>query len=147
MVEMNLAGDILMGAWRVTPGIGLAYFTEEQQAYRDSLDFLIPSQRVTIGRLSMGPEIAYRIENADGSYFEPYINLSALYDYDDADVFNAAGQLQTLGHLRGDARLGLTAELANGGRITGEITLIGLGEGEFEANNAMLRIRLPLSME
>jgi hypothetical protein len=147
MVEMNLAGDILMGAWRVTPGIGLAYFTEQQDAYRDSLNFLIPSQRITIGRLSMGPEIAYRIENADGSYFEPYINLSALYDYDDADVINAAGQLQTLGHLRGDARLGLTAELANGGRITGEITLIGLGEGEFEANNAMLRIRLPLSME
>ena len=96
--------------------------------------------------MTAGPELAYRFENAEGGYIEPYLNLTALYDYNDADVFNAAGSLQTLGHLRGDARLGLTVEMSNGGRISGEVSMIGLGEGDFEANNAMLRIRLPLSM-
>ncbi|RKQ94128.1 uncharacterized protein DUF1573 [Maricaulis maris] len=146
LIEANLAGDILHGGWRVTPGIGLAYFHESQDAYTDTLGIFIPGQTITIGRLSAGPELAYRFENADGGYVEPYLNITALYDYDDADVFNAAGTLQTLGHLRGDARLGLTVEMSNGGRISGEVSMIGLGEGEFEANNAMLRIRLPLSM-
>ena len=145
MLEANLAGDILMGQWRVTPGVGLAYFNEEQAAYRDSLGIDIPSQSITIGRITAGPEIAYRFENADGSYFEPYLQINALFDYDDADVYNAGGQLQTLGHMRADARLGLAAELSNGGRITGEVSMIGVGEGNFEANSAMIRIRLPLS--
>ncbi|WP_339334737.1 Ig-like domain-containing protein, partial [uncultured Maricaulis sp.] len=146
MLEANLAGDILMGQWRVTPGVGLAYFNEEQAAYRDSLGIDIPSQSITIGRITAGPEIAYRFENADGSYFEPYLQINALFDYDDADVFNAGGQLQTLGHMRADARLGLAAELSNGGRITGEVSMIGVGEGNFEANSAMVRVRLPLSL-
>ncbi|MFY0636287.1 Ig-like domain-containing protein, partial [Maricaulis maris] len=146
LIEANLAGDILHGGWRVTPGVGLAYFHESQDAYTDTLGIVIPGQTITIGRLSAGPEVAYRFENAAGGYVEPYLNVTALYDYDDADVFNAAGTLQTLGHLRGDARLGLTMEMANGGRISGEVSMIGLGEGDFEANSAMLRIRLPLSM-
>jgi hypothetical protein len=146
LIEANLAGDILHGGWRVTPGVGLAYFHESQDSYTDTLGIFIPGQTITIGRLSAGPEVAYRFENAAGGYVEPYLNVTALYDYDDADVFNAAGTLQTLGHLRGDARLGLTVEMANGGRISGEVSMIGLGEGDFEANNAMIRIRLPLSM-
>lgn len=146
MVEANLSGDIHHGGWRITPGIGLAYFNESQGSYTDTLGIFIPGQTVTIGRVTAGPELAYRFENAEGGYIEPYLNLTALYDYNDADVFNAAGSLQTLGHLRGDARLGLTVEMSNGGRISGEVSMIGLGEGDFEANNAMLRIRLPLSM-
>ncbi|WP_323760991.1 autotransporter outer membrane beta-barrel domain-containing protein, partial [Maricaulis sp.] len=147
LLEANLTGDILQGNWRVSPGIGLAYFNESQKAYTDSLGIYIPGQTITIGRLTAGPEIAYRFASENGGFVEPYLQLNALYDYDDADVFNAAGQLQTLGHLRADARLGIAAEFANGGRLTGEISVLGLGEGQFEANSAMIRVRVPLSLQ
>ncbi|SDL67405.1 hypothetical protein SAMN04488568_101271 [Maricaulis salignorans] len=147
LVEANLTGEMTSGNWRLSPQIGIAYFNEEQDSYTDTLGFLIPSQEITLGRINAGPELAYRFVNAEGGYFEPYVRLTALWDYDDADVYNAAGNLQGIGGLRADARFGLTAELPNGGLISGEIGIIGLGLGDFEANNAMLRIRLPLSME
>ncbi|WP_417498113.1 Ig-like domain-containing protein [Maricaulis sp.] len=147
LVEANLSGEMHSGNWRLSPQIGIAYFNEEQDAYTDTLGFLIPSQEITLGRINAGPELAYRFINAEGGYFEPYVRLTALWDYDDADVYNAAGNLQGIGGLRADARFGLTAELPNGGMISGELGIIGLGLGEFEANNAMIRIRMPLSME
>ena len=147
LLEANLTGDILHGNWRVSPGIGLAYFNETQNAYTDSLGIVIPGQTITIGRLTAGPEVAYRFASENGGFVEPYLQLNALYDYDDADVFNAAGQLQTLGHFRADARLGIAAEFSNGGRLAGEISVLGLGEGQFEANSAMIRVRLPLSLQ
>jgi hypothetical protein len=147
LLEANLSGEINSGHWRISPQVGIAYFTEEQDAYTDTLGFLIPSQEITLGRINAGPEIAYRFIGSEGGYFEPFIRLTALWDYDDADVYNAAGNLQGIGGLRADARIGLTAELPNGGLISGEIGVIGLGLGDFEANNAMIRIRLPLSME
>ena len=147
LLEANLTGEINSGNWRVSPKLGIAYFNEEQTAYTDTLGFLIPGQEITLGRINAGPEIAYRFIGSEGGYFEPYIRLTALWDYDDADVYNAAGNLQGIGGLRADARLGVTAELPNGGLISGEVGIIGLGLGDFEANNAMIRIRLPLSMQ
>ena len=147
LLEANLTGEINSGNWRISPQLGIAYFSEDQDAYTDTLGFLIPSQGITLGRINAGPEIAYRFVGAEGGYFEPFIRLTALWDYDDADVYNAAGNLQGIGGLRADARFGLTAELPNGGLISGEVGIIGLGLGDFEANNAMIRIRLPLSME
>jgi len=146
LLEANLAGDIQQGNWRFSPEIGIAYFNEEQTAYTDSLGFLIPGQEITLGRISAGPEISYRFENPDGGFVEPYLRVTAMWDYDDAEVINAAGNLQGLGSFRTDARFGLTAELSNGGLISGEVSMQGIGEGEFEANSAMFRVRLPLSL-
>jgi hypothetical protein len=146
LFEANLVGDIRSGNWRVSPEAGIAYFNEEQDSYTDSLGFMIPSQEITLGRFRAGPEFAYRIESGNGGYVEPYVSLMALWDFDDAEVYNSVGALQGLGSFRADARFGLNAELRNGGRITGEVSVGGLGEGDFEANSAMFRVLLPLSM-
>ena len=147
LLEANLTGDYFSGGWRISPEIGLAYFTEEQSAYTDSLGFTIPSQDITIGRLNFGPEFAYRMDNPNGGYFEPYVRVNGVWDYDDADVYNSNGVLTSLGDFRADARLGFNAELSNGGILSGEVSVQGLGESELEANSAMVRVRLPLSMQ
>jgi len=147
LIEANLAGDIMHGPWRFTPELGIAYFNEEQAAYTDSLGFAIPSQEITIGRVSFGPEVAYRVERHQGGFFEPYVRFNVIWDYDDADVYNVTGALQSLGDFRADARMGVQAEFANGGQLGAEITMQGVGESDFEANSAMVRVRLPLSMQ
>jgi hypothetical protein len=146
MVEANLVGDMHDGNWRVSPGVGVAYFSEEQAGYTDSLGITIPGQEITIGRVNAGPEVAYRFETPEGGFWEPYVSVDAIWDYDDADVFNAAGSLQGLDSFRADARVGFNAEFANGGRISAEVAVHGLGEGDFEASSGMLRVRLPLSL-
>ncbi|WP_300528965.1 Ig-like domain-containing protein [Maricaulis sp.] len=147
LLEANLTGDYFAGGWRISPEIGLAYFTEEQSAYTDSLGFTIPSQDITIGRLNFGPEFAYRMDNPNGGYFEPFIRFNGVWDYDDADVYNANGVLTSLGDFRADARFGFNAELSNGGILSGEVSVQGVGESDLDANSAMIRVRLPLSMQ
>ena len=124
-----------------------SYANEEQKAYTDSLGFAIPSQDITIGRLNFGPEFAYRMDNPNGGYFEPYVRVNGVWDYDDADVYNSNGVLTSLGDFRADARLGFNAELSNGGIVSGEVSVQGVGENDLEANSAMVRVRLPLSMQ
>ncbi|MBO6797778.1 Ig-like domain-containing protein [Maricaulis sp.] len=147
LFETNLTGDYRTGGWRITPELGVAYFSEEQAAYTDSLGIFIPSQEITIGRASFGPEFAYRIERGEGGYLEPYVRLNAIWDYESAEVINTSGVLQGVGDFRADARLGVNAEFANGGVLSAEVGLQGVGQSDFEANNAMIRIRLPLSMD
>ena len=147
LAEANLVGDIINGAWRFSPGVGIAYFSEEQKQYTDSLGFVIPSQEITLGRITAGPEIAYRFETPDGGVFEPFVKVTAVYDYDDTEVINLSGQLAGLGNFRADARVGLAAEFANGGRLSAEAMFSGVGEGDFEATTGMIRVRLPLSLQ
>ncbi|MEQ8435844.1 MAG: Ig-like domain-containing protein, partial [Oceanicaulis sp.] len=146
LLEANLAGEIFRGNWRITPEAGLAWFSEDSGAYTDSLGFAIPGQSVTLGRLRFGPEFAYRFVKSEKAYIEPYMSLQAIYNFDQAEVINATGFLEGLSEFRADARVGLNAAFDNGARLSGEITLNGLGDGEFDATSAMIRLRTPLSM-
>jgi hypothetical protein len=147
LLEANLAGDLQFGNWRIRPEMGVAYFKETQDSYTDTLGFVIPSQEITLGRFSAGPEISYRIMDSQGGFIEPYVRMTGMWDYDDAEIYNAAGNLQGLGTFRADARLGINVEMANGGLISGEVSMQGLGVGDFEANSAMIHFRLPLTMD
>jgi hypothetical protein len=146
LAEANLVGDVIRGQWRVSPQVGIAYFHEEQGEYTDSLGFVIPSQSISLGRITAGPEVAYRFETEAGGVYTPFFKITAVYDYDDTEVINVNGALAGLGTFRADARIGLAAEFANGGRLSAEAALAGIGEGDFEANTAMIRVRLPLSL-
>jgi len=147
LLEANLAGDIEIGNWRIRPEMGVAYFKETQDSYTDTLGFVIPSQEITLGRFSAGPEISYRITDSEGGFIEPYLRMTGMWDYDDAEVYNAAGNLQGLGTFRADARLGINIEMSNGSLISGEVSMQGIGVGDFEANSAMIHFRLPLTMD
>ena len=146
LLEANLAGEVFRGNWRITPEAGLAWFSEGSDAYTDSLGFAISGQSVTLGRLRFGPEFAYRFVKSERAYIEPYLSLQAIYNFDQAEVINATGFLEGLSEFRADARLGLNAEFDNGARLSGEISLSGLGQGDFDATSAMIRLRTPLSM-
>ncbi|MGJ3230774.1 MAG: Calx-beta domain-containing protein [Oceanicaulis sp.] len=146
LLEANLAGDVFRGGWRITPEAGLAWFSEDSEAYIDSLGIPIEGQSVTLGRVRFGPEIAYRFEHGREAYVEPYVVFQTIYNFDQAEVLNAAGVLEGLSEFRADARLGLNAAFDNGARLTGELSVNGLGEGDLEATGAMIRLRTPLAM-
>ena len=146
LAEAHLTGEIITGNWRLSPRAGLAYFGEEQEAYRDSLGFDIPSQTITIGRFTAGPEVSYRYERANGAVWQPYVSLNAVWDYDDTSAIQTNGALIAMETLRADARFGVNADLSNGGVLGLEFSTSGIGQGDFKADTGMIRLRLPLSL-
>ena len=144
MLRANLEGEWRQGAWRVRPGVSLAHFEETQDAYVDSLGIDIPEQTIAIGRLAAGPEIAYRMTTPAGGYWEPSVAIDGVWDYNPAELMDESGALRGDASLRADARLGLTARLANGAAINVEARFSGLGDGAFSATAARAEFVLPL---
>ncbi|HCR94878.1 MAG TPA: hypothetical protein DIV98_08070 [Oceanicaulis sp.] len=143
MIRANLSGEWQSANWRVRPSISLAHFEETQGGYTDSLGIEIPEQTIRIGRLQAGPEVSYRFERRNGSWWEPGLSLNGVWDYDPAALMDELGQRISTGALRADAGLSLRARLSDGAMLSGEVRLDGLGNGDFSANSGRLEIRLP----
>jgi outer membrane autotransporter protein len=144
MVRANLTGEYQNGAWRVRPQASLTHFEETQDSYVDSLNITIPEQTVRIGRLTAGPEVAWRHTTRDGGFIELNTNLQAVWDYDSAGQISEAGLLvATEDNVRADARFGASTRFSNGASIRFETGFAGLGMGKFEATTARFEIRIP----
>ncbi len=143
LVRANISGEWADGPWRVRPSASLSHFEETQDAYTDSLGVAIPEQSVSIGRLTVGPEVAYRTDKADGSYWEFHGQLNANFDYDPATLMDATGRMFDTGQFRADAGLGVRGQFGNGAVASFEVNISGIGEDDFEASGARFEIRLP----
>ena len=60
LATANLTGNYQFDALRISPQLGLAYGSENSDAYRNSLGQVIDGANATIGRLTFGPEFGYR---------------------------------------------------------------------------------------
>lgn len=95
LAQARLTGNWRFGNFRVTPSLGYTFVEEKQHSYVDTLGVLIPSQTVSLGRLSFGPEIAYRVLRADGTIWEPLVSLQGVWD--DTNSKGAVGGLTASG--------------------------------------------------
>lgn len=143
LIRANISGEWVDGSWRVRPSASLSHFEETQEAYTDSLGITIPEQSVSIGRLTVGPEVAYRTENPDGGYWEVHGQLNANFDYDPASLMDATGRVFDTGQFRADAALGIRGQMHNGAVASFEVNLSGFGEDDFEATGARFEVRIP----
>lgn len=146
MLRASLTGEFRSqsGVWRLRPQAGLTHFEETQNAYTDSLGFVIPEQTVTLGRFRAGPEVVWRHSGDRGGWIEVSTALNAVWDYSPAELLNEAGLL-TGGDdaVRADARVGLSALTRWGAIIRFETGFDGLGVGNFEARTGRFEIRIP----
>jgi len=148
MLRANLTGEYSDGGpWTLRPQATLTHFEESQDAYTDSLGIAIPGQSITLGRFAAGPEVIWRHPRANGGHFELSTRMRAVWDYHPAELLGEAGLL-TGGEsdLRADGRFGAGAVFANGAMLGLEVSLAGIGDGDFEANSARINFRVPLSL-
>jgi hypothetical protein len=143
LLRANVSGEWIDGPWRVRPSVSLSHFEETQKAYTDSLGVTIPEQSVSIGRLTAGPEIAYRTESPGGGYWEAHGQLNANFDYNPAGLMDATGRVFDTGEFRTDAAFGVRGRMDNGAVAGFEINFSGMGEDDFEASGARIEFRLP----
>ena len=148
MLRANLTGEYSDGGpWTLRPQATLTHFEESQGAYIDTLGIAIPGQSITLGRFAAGPEVIWRHSRVNGGHFELSTRMRAVWDYHPAELLGDAGQL-TGGEsdLRADGRFGAGAVFANGAMLGLEISVAGIGDGDFEANSARINFRFPLSL-
>nr|WP_238934480.1 Ig-like domain-containing protein [Maricaulis parjimensis] len=143
MLRANITGEWRSDNWRIRPSASLAHFEETQDAYVDSLGIDIPEQTISVGRFEAGPEFVYRFERHDGTWWEPGVSLSGVWDYDPADLMDEQGNSVSTGALRAHAGITLRGRLPGGVFLSGEASFDGLGEGDFSARSGRLQVSLP----
>jgi outer membrane autotransporter protein len=104
LAEAKLTGNWRFGNVRVTPSLSYSFVEEKQGSYTDALGISIPSQTVSLSRLSFGPEVAYRLSQVNGAIWEPFVSVRGVWD--DTSSRGTVGGFATGGD---DARAALQA--------------------------------------
>jgi outer membrane autotransporter protein len=145
LAHAKLTGNWRSGDFRITPSVAVDYAQERQRDYTDSLGFLIPSQTVSLGRLSFGPEIARRFFAANGMVYEPMASLIGQWDFVKTEVIGLNGLPADSDRLHAKAQVGISARAANGisARVAG--TYDGIGNSSFSALGLEFWLSVPLN--
>ena len=97
-----------------------------------------------LGRLTAGPELAWRKDWSDGTFLELNTSIDAVWDYHAVGQISEAGLLvATDRDLRADARFGLTTGNRSGILLRAEAGFAGVGLRDFEATGFRLELVIP----
>lgn len=136
LVKGTLSGNWTHGAWRLSPSGELAYMSENASDFVDSDDVLVSGQNVALGRFQFGPEIAYRLNAASGTFIEPFAAVKGVWDFHTAD---GSGD-----RLRGRLMGGLNVVTTGGLHLRGMASWDGIGATGKSGYTVQGSIRLPL---
>ena len=138
-----LIGEFTHGAYRIRPELRLAYFREESENYTDKLGNQIPSINVETGTLEFGPTISTKLDIGPGMTVMPNISFKGIWTFlqenEARDYAGDPGRFADTG-LRGELGLGVDIASANGATLGLSGSYDGIGDGDYEAWSAMLRI-------
>lgn len=143
----RLTGDYQFGNFSVQPHVGVIYFHEKQKAYTDSLDIAIPSQTISLGRLTFGPKFAYTIHGAGGTTITPEFGIMGIWDFDKAEIVDLETGRPTGSNddVRARIEAGITVALPSGLSLKGEGFYDGIGASDSEAYGGRINLNLPLN--
>ena len=135
-----------MDNWRLSPNVAAIYFEEDQKAYTDSLGVTVPSQTVSLGRVTFGPEVSY-VFQGDGMEVEPHIGIQGIWDFDKAEIVDLTSGLAagSSADLRARVEAGLSFRFANGASLTGEGFYDGIGVDDLDMYGGSARLTVPLN--
>jgi hypothetical protein len=81
------------GPWRFQPTLGGTFASEQMRGYTDSAGTIVPSQTLTYGRVSAGPEIGYTFWQSDQRWsVEPFVMAHANIDFTSTNLTGLNGQ-------------------------------------------------------
>lgn len=145
LVSSDLTGNWRNGAWRFTPSVGIAYAQEDQDRYTNSAGTVVPSQTVSLGRVTFGPEVAYRMAAGGGTFIEPMASLKGLWDFDNEGNLVIDGIVASPDDFRGRFEGGVIVTVPGGLALRATGNYDGIGSGDFEAYGGELWVSLPLN--
>jgi outer membrane autotransporter protein len=114
LAEAKLTGNWRFGNFRFRPGAGVTFAAERQRGYTDSLGLFITDQTISLGRLTFGPEVAYRFVDTNGMVYEPQVSIKGLWDFNRPAATSVAGFAVGSDEFRAMVESGVLARWPNG---------------------------------
>lgn len=145
LVRGTLLGQWQEGPWQFRPRASVAYIEEDQKAYVDALNVLVPSHTVTLGQAKFGPEIAYRHILPDGTLVEPSLLIEGIWNFEESTGLLLTDDLVASDGVRGRVELGLTVVAADGLLFGAAVSYDGIGSDSYHSVGGKARVRLPLN--
>ena len=142
MARAKLSGSFQRGLWTIQPHTSLAYFSETQSAYTDSLANLILPQTITLGETKFGAEFSRSFTSQRGNPVALTLGVAAMSNF--AVTTNPGSQSFPLGAgiWRSQINLGLSTYTANGWTLSFEGFLDGLGVSNYMSYGGTLRAEI-----
>ena len=142
LARTKLSGSFQRGLWTIQPYTALAYFSETQSAYTDSLANLIPPQTITLGEAKLGAEFSRSFTSQRGNPVALTLGAAAMTNF--ALTTNPGSQSFPFGAViwRSQINLGLSTYTANGWTLSFEGFLDGLGVSNYMSYGGTLRAEI-----
>lgn len=145
LLEANIQGRWNVGRFLVAPHAVISYIEENQESYRDSMGFIIPDQRVSLGQMRFGPQVSYQTTANDGTKLEPYAEIEGIWNFNEEGTELLTGSVGGDEELRGRVGLGFRATMPSGVSMDVSGKYDGIGADNYEAVSADVRMRYPLN--
>ncbi len=141
----GLVGNWQHGPWQFRPQASIAYLTDAQEAYTNSLGVAIPGQTLSLGQIKFGPEIAYRHGAPNEVMLEPRVALEGIWNFDrhtkSSIVIDEQGATE---ELRGRVEVGARVIAPGGLTFSATASYDGIGTSSYEAVSGRLLLTIPL---
>jgi outer membrane autotransporter protein len=143
LATASLTGNYFRGPWRWSPQGSLAYGNEKYDSFTNSLGQQVSGSDVSIGRLTVGSEVGYGIMLKDGTFVEPHIGLTGIWNFHSDDlVIN--GVLVTPNSTRAKIEGGVTLRSPSGLSVRAAVAHDGIGDSNLSATTGKLWVNIPL---
>jgi len=137
LLRARLTGNWQMENLRITPSADVAYMKEHIDNFEvtDADDNVagISDATLSLGRLTLGPEIAYRIESGEGSVVEPFGALKLMWDFHGTGNLTLNGITDERDELRGEVEAGVLLRTESGWSARASAAYDGIGSNDLEA--------------
>jgi outer membrane autotransporter protein len=145
LAHARLTGNWRFGEFRLTPSVAFDYGQEHQQSYTDSNGLLISGQRVSLGRISFGPEVARRFVLDNGAVVEPLASLTGKWDFANGTYASAAGLPADGESFYLKATGGFLARAPGGYLVRLVGSYDGIGNPAFQSWGGEMSVNIPLN--
>ncbi len=139
LARAKIRGDFQTGDWTIAPNLSLSYFAETQSAYTDGNGLLIPSQTITLGEVSFGPEFSRGFAFDNGNTLTTMFGFSAITNFAVSDNGSQSFPLLA-GEWRSRVNTALAFTTASGWGVNFEGYYDGIGQAGYEALGASLDV-------
>lgn len=133
LAQLKVSGELMYGATTVVPSLQLSYTTDDQHAYTDSLDNLVPAQSVELGQAEFAVDFSHDVAVKD-----PHASLELT-----GGIAAIGSSTNGTGHAdlivpeyeggRAKLKMGVNYTLQNGGTLALDTFYDGIGTSDYES--------------
>ena len=145
LFDVNLSGNFDWKSWVVSPNLNISYIEDDQAAFFDSLNVLVPSQKVSLGQIKFGPTFSTTFMGKNHMRYEPSISLNGIYNFSNTSGVNITNNTADESDgLRGRIEASMRMTNRHGTQVEMGANYDGIGKSEFESWGLKLGVKIPL---